>query len=179
LSALTRSRWFGNATVGPLLIYVLLVLVVGWLGYSVQALGEEGSAVSAPFAGLRVLMGFGWTSVALLAIGLLPAMALTRELVARQQPSRLARFALGAASWEGWGALVVATAAVARTVVLDAATVAGALVILALSGGLFAEFALRRAVPRPGPVVALVAVAIVVVVLAGEVLTAGRWGSAV
>jgi hypothetical protein len=177
--ALTRSQRFGIAMAGPLLIYLMIVFVVGWLGYSIAALGQDANALGAPLGGLRTLVEFGWAPVALLAIGLLPAMVLTCEVARRQEKSRLALFALGAASWAGWGGLIFGTAGLARTVVLDVAPVVGTLFVLAVAGGLFAELALRRAAVRPGALLVSAALAVAVVVLAGEVLTAGLWGSAV
>ena len=162
-----RSDWFGAAMARPFLIYGLAILAQVWLGYALEGVSQEGN------------LGSVLILAVLLAIGLLPAMALSWALVAREERTRLARLMLGAGCWAGWGLLIFATAAIARTVVLDVTAIAVTLLIFGVAGAVFVDLGLSERTAPPGRAMLVVAASVGAAVLIGAISTAGLWGSAV
>jgi hypothetical protein len=162
-----RSSWPGSATARPFLVYMLVILAQVWLGYSLQGLSQEGN------------LGSVLILAVLLAVGLLPAMVLSWALVARDERPRIARLMLGAGCWAGWGLLIFATAAIARTVVLDVAAMAVTLLIFGIAGAVFVDLGLSDRKAPPGRAFLVVAASVAAAVLIGAISTAGLWGSAV
>jgi hypothetical protein len=160
-----RSRWSGSTAARPFLVYLLVILVLDWLGYALQGPSMEGNLAS-----VLVL-------AVLLAIGLLPAMVLSWALIARDGRTRIARVMLGAGCWAGWGLLISLTAAIGRTVRLDGTAIAVTLLVFAVAGAVFVELGLGERTARPGRALLVLATSVAAAVLIGAISTAGLWGS--
>jgi hypothetical protein len=161
-----RTPWSGLATARPFLVYLLVVLAQVWLGYSLQGLSQEGNAASV------VIL------VVLLAIGLLPAMVLSWQLVARDAPPPIVRLMLGAGCWAGWGLVIFAAAAIGGAIVLDVAAIVVTVVIFGVAGAVFVGLGPTRGIGYPGRALRVLAILTAAAVLVGAV-SAGAWGSAV
>ena len=162
-----RSSWSGATIERQFLVYILVILAADWLGYALQGPSQEGNLAS-----VLVL-------AVLLAIGLLPAMVLSWALIARHERTRIARLMLGAGCWAGWGLLIFATAAIARTVVLDGTAIAVTLLVLGVAGAVFVDLGLSERTARPGRALLVVSASVAAAVLIGAISTAGLWGSSV
>jgi hypothetical protein len=167
MTQMLRSSWSGTTVARPLLVYVLVILATDWLGYFLQGPSMEGNLASVLI--LAVLLG----------IGLLPAMVLSWALIARDDRTRTARLMLGAGCWVGWGLVIFATAAIARTVRLDATAVAVTLLVFGVAGAVFVEVGLGGRTATPGRALLVIAASVAAAVLIGAISTAGLWGSSV
>jgi hypothetical protein len=162
-----RSSWFGATAARPFFVYVLIVLGEVWIGSVLEGPSLEGNLASVLILAV------------LLAIGLLPAMLLSWALIARDERTRIARLMLGAGCWAGWGLLILATAGIARTVVLDGTAIAVTLLVFGVAGAAFVDLGLSTRTTPPGRALLVVAAFVAAAVLIGAISTAGFWGSAV
>jgi hypothetical protein len=128
--------------------------------------------------GRSLVVAIGWLVV--LAVGLLPPMVLTTELVRRTgAASRVARTAIGAGSWAGWSMFVAFTAAELSRLVLLPGPVLRITAVVGVAGAGFALFAFDGRVARSSRIVIVLAAVVVASVILGSFFMAGHWGSAV
>jgi hypothetical protein len=154
-----RSWNPGRGTARAILGYLMVVFVDAWIA-------SDGAPLSAGLAPLT-----------LIAIGLVPAVALTIELIHRfEATSIVGRSAVGAASWVAWGVFVSITLAVASHLVLVPESVVRALSLLAVSGAAWAVIAADDNVRRPGRALTLSALAVTALVVLVSLGMAGHWG---
>ena len=117
--------------------------------------------------------------VALMVPLLIPALALSIELVYHVQPdSRTARALLGVAAWGGYGGFLALVLSGISRVVLIPETVGIDLGLFAGSGAIFALLGFDGHSVRPRRALQLLALAVVVFVVLGSAWMAGRWGAA-
>jgi hypothetical protein len=129
---------------------------------------------------LGAAFGSGGSLVGALAIGLIPAMALTIELVHRVNiTSRLGRSIVGAASWAAWGGFVAIVLGATSGLVLVPEVLVPDLGLLAASGAAFSLLAFGREHVRPSRAMRMMAIAVSAFVVLGSIWMAGRWGGPV
>lgn len=154
-----RSWNPGRATARSVLGYLVVVFVDAW--------------VATGGAPLRAGLG----PLTLLAIGLVPAVALTIELAHRfEATSIVSRSLIAKASWVGWGVFVSITLAIASHLVLVPESVVRALPLLAVSGAAWSLIAADDNVRRPGRAITLSALAVTALVILVSLGMAGHWG---
>jgi hypothetical protein len=174
-----QSHWLGQGLGRPFVAYLAVVLIVVWLEGTAQALQQGSDVVNATFGAAVGLLSFGFVLWAALAIGLLPALALNVVAISRAGVSSLARRSmLGSLSWLTWGLAVGLAGLLAGTAVLDPGAVASNLVGLSVAGAVFAAMGFRGQPVRPGRLLAIASVGVVLFAVVGAIWTAGHWGGA-
>jgi hypothetical protein len=159
-----------------ILAYVVIVVLGVAVFYMIEDVKQAGDLVPGTGVAATALLELS----ALAAILLIPAMALTIELVHRvQASSRAARSVLGAASWAGWCLFVAITLVVASRVALVPETLVGDLLLFAASGAGFSLLAFDGHALRPGKALTLLALVVTAFVVLGSIAMAGRWGGPV
>lgn len=177
----THGRWaVGRGLTRAILAYLAIVILDVALFYAVEDLTQGGDRVRAMGVAGTALLGSGLALLVLATFLLIPAMALTVELVHRfEVASRAGRSVLGAGSWAGWCLFVAITVAVASRVVLVPETLAGDLFLFAASGAGFSLLGFGGHEVRPGKALTVLALAVTACVVLGSIWMAGRWGGPV
>jgi hypothetical protein len=152
----------------PALAYLCVVA----LGVLVFELANEPDLVAS------VPLGTGLALLAFAGVLLLPAGVAAIALSHRfEAASGVARAALGAASWAGWGLIVAITLAVVSQLALMLGELVSDLAILAAAGAAFSVLGLDGHEVRAGRWLTLVSLVVVAMVIVGSALMAGHWGS--
>lgn len=179
----TPTRTWGDRVVGvaiirPLIAYFATLALGVWVWSTIDHLRQGDDPIRAAVKAAGVFVGLGIAWLTAIAILLAPAMVATIELVHRfGSETRTSRAAIGAAIWAGWCLFVAIVLALTSRVVVDPGALVGALAVFGASGAAYSFLAFDRRPPRPGIVLVSLAVAVIMLVVVGGFLMAGRWGS--
>jgi hypothetical protein len=160
----------------PILVLLGFAAANVWAGAVLQGAQETGNALSAVVAGFLTLILYGVIGIPLVALVLLPSLVATRAVLRRlESPSRAARLWVSAATWAGWG-LVLGLAAQAAPIETRPPVASIVLVALfaASQGALFALLALKPPWQRSSRAAIYAAVAVVLFVVGGALITGLR-----
>lgn len=160
----------------PILVLALLAAGNAWLGAAVQNGIDSGDLGHAVVTASLTLVLYGVIAIPFLCFALLPAVVLTMALLRWIDPSsRRARFGVGAAAWGGWG-LVIWLATLAAPFESRSPSAPVLLVFLAgaVQGGFYSIAAFDRPWRVPGRVLVATALAVIIFVVGGALVTALR-----
>jgi hypothetical protein len=138
-----------------------------------------GLLLALPGEGRSVGAAAAW--VVGLGLGLLPALVLTVELVRRTgtEVSPPARTLIGAGTWAGWCLFVAFVAATLGRLVILPGPMLRITAVVAVAGAGFALVAFDGHRVRLGRGALALALVVLVGVVLGSLVMAGRWGNAV
>jgi hypothetical protein len=168
----STSRVTGRA----LLALLGFAAVNVWVGAVLQGAQETGNPLYGVFTGFLTLLLYGVIGIPLVALILLPGAVATRAVLHRlDSHTRRAQLWVGGATWATWG-LVLGFAAQATPVETrpPVASVIVAALVAAMQGALFALVALKPPWSGSSKAAVYAAVAVVLFVVGGALITALR-----
>lgn len=163
----------------PALAYLGTIGIGIWTLFAVHDVQQGGEVVPAFGRATAALLGPGALWLALGGVLMVPAVALSIELVHRLgATSRTARSVVGGSAWAAWGLFAAIILGVASRLPLVPEWLAADLVLFAGLGAAFSAVGLNRDPVRVGRVLAVSALAVTLLVIVGSFWMAGRWGAA-
>jgi hypothetical protein len=158
-------------------IYLAILAVDLWLVFVLTELQMDRSVGEAIASSARLMSPMAIVLLALVAIGFVPALVLSMELVARRPPpSPLGRALAGAIAWGAWSAIVLLGPTSLSGLVLFEMSVFAGFALFAFSGALHALLALDSETPPPSRTLIGLALITATLVIVGSLLTRGMWG---
>lgn len=174
-----RAAGFGTGLVRPVVAYLAVIAIDGWLVFARDAYPLYDDLIAAAARGASDVVRFAIPFLPILAVAALPAFVAALELGARfGQGSRLRWTVIAAGTWLAWAVILVQAVLSAGTFFVYPEFQAPLYAVMAGSGGVVGALAFggRDVAVRPGRVLLALGGLIAATMLIGAFVTLGWWG---
>jgi hypothetical protein len=158
--------------------YLAIIAIDVWCLFVLLDIQMDRGFSEAFKSGTTAFLAYGLRLVPLVALGYLPTVVLSIELVARTPPgpSRSERALAGATAWGGWSAILVVCGSVLSGLVLFPSSVLIGWPVLTISGAAFATMGLADDTKRSRRLLVALALIVATLLIVGSLVAAGHWG---